>query len=328
VKSTEKYICKKCSHKFDSNNELKDHMTHVHNNNNSSAPFNYDKCNEAFPSKNELKLHTGNTHVSQMKAKNTLLVADSHSKHQNPRLIEREALGGQGLFAPSFMHPRSGRAYCSSPDWPNSYYPENNLKDKIPELLRSREHSLLIFGAPGNDISNIGSMESQSERYRLAVKSSENCITIAEEALRMFPMLEQVIIHERLPRADSLSDLSEYANFALSSLVKKSELHNRISVVPMTALHFTTDDKMEDIFGSPTSQSFDGIHLKGRLGYQLYNDCLISAIKTAGISAPRRRRNLQEEQVAGVGKQAGGAGRKGRQEEPTVTTYNRFDGLN
>ena len=96
----------------------------------------------------------------------------------------------------------------------------------------------------------------------------------------------------------------------------------------MTALHFTTDDQMEDIFGSPTSQSFDGIHIKGRLGYQLYNDSLISAIKTAGISAPRRRRNLQEEQVAGVGRQAGGAGRKGRQEEPTVTTYNRFDGLN
>ena len=303
VKSTEKHICKKCSHEFYSNNELKDH------------------CNEIFASKKDLKRHTDNTHVSKMKFKNTLLVADSHSKYQNPRLIEREALGGQGLFAPS-------RAYCSSQDWPNSYYPENNLKDKIPELLSSREHSLLIFGAPGNDISNIGSIESQSERYRLAVKSSENCITIAEEALRMFPLLEQVLIHERLPRADSLSDLSEYANFALSSLVKKSELHNRISVVPMTALHFTTDDKMEDIFGSPTSQSFDGIHLKGRLGYQLYNDCLISAIKTAGISAPRRRRNLPEEQVAGVGKQAGGAGRKGRQEEPTVTTYNRFDGLN
>ena len=40
-----------------------------------------------------------------MKAKNTLLVADSHSKYQNPRLIERETLEGWGLFDPSFMHP-------------------------------------------------------------------------------------------------------------------------------------------------------------------------------------------------------------------------------
>ena len=175
---------------------MKDHITVVHNNKNSLATFKCDKCNEIFASKNDLKRHTDNTHVSKMKFKNTLLVADSHSKYQNPRLIEREALGGQGLFAPSFMHPRSGRDYCSSQDWPNSYYHENNLKDKIPELLSSREHSLLIFGAPGNDISNIWSIESQSERYRLAVKSSENCITIAEEALRMFPLLEQVLIHE------------------------------------------------------------------------------------------------------------------------------------
>jgi hypothetical protein len=108
--------------------------------------------------------------------------------------------------------------------------------------------------------------------------------------------------------------LSEYSNFALSSLVEKSELRNRISVVPMTALHFTTDDQMEDIFGSPTSQSFDGIHIKGRLGYQLYNDCLISAIKTVGISAPRRRKNLQEGQEAGAGRQTGGAGWRSRQE--------------
>ena len=62
--------------------------------------------------------------------------------------------------------------------------------------------------------------ESQSERYRLAVKSSENCISIAEEALRVFPMLEKVLIHERLPRADSLADLSEYSNFARVSLLK------------------------------------------------------------------------------------------------------------
>ena len=328
VNPPEKYICKKCSHEFENNNELSEHMTKVHDNNNPPTLFECDKCNKKFTNKNELKSHTDKTHVSRMKFKNTLLVADSHSKYQNPRLIEREALGGQGLFAPSFMHPRLGRAYCSSPDWPNSYYPENNLKDKIPELLRSREHSLLIFGAPGNDISNIGSIESQSERYRLAVKSSENCILIAEEALRVFPMLEKVVIHERLPRADSLADLSEYSNFALSSLVEKSPMKNRISVVPMTALQFTTDEEMEEIFGSPTSQSFDGIHLNGQSGYQLYNQCLISAIKTAGISAqkePRRRRNVQEGQA---GRQAGGAVGRSRQEEPTFTTYNRFEVLN
>ena len=125
--------------------------------------------------------------------------------------------------------------------------------------------------------------------HRLAIKSSENCITIAENALKNFPTLEKVIIPERLPRADHLSEISEYSNFALRTLVEKSPLNRRIQVVPMEALHFNTDRRLSEIFGSPYSNSFDGIHPKGKLGSRLYNKCLISALRTAGISNPRER---------------------------------------
>ena len=149
------------------------------------------------------------------------------------------------------MHPRTGRAYCSTRDWPNSRYPENNLRDKAIEQLSLRDHSYLMFGAPLNDISNIGEMNSQIEKYRLAVKSSENCINIAEEVLQRFTKLEKVIILERLPRADYLSDLSEYSNFVLRSLAEKSQLSSRIIVVPMEDMHYTTEAEIVTFLARP-----------------------------------------------------------------------------
>jgi hypothetical protein len=108
--------------------------------------------------------HMADIHVSKMKTNNTLLLADSHTKYQNPRVIEK-ALRGR-LFAPGYIHPGEHRAYCSTRDWPNAHYPENNLEDKVMELLRLREHSYLMYGAPGNDITNIGDIKDKSELYR------------------------------------------------------------------------------------------------------------------------------------------------------------------
>ena len=141
-------------------------------------------------------------------------------------------------------------------------------------------------------------MESTAEKYRLAVKSAENCIAIAERMLKQFPKLEKVVIAERLPRADYLSDLSEYSNFALRSLAERSQLNSRIVVVPMENMHYTSEEEMEEIFGSASSYDFDGIHPKGRLGRKLYNDCLIAAVRTAGIAPPKERRQRQEQQAA------------------------------
>ena len=67
---------------------------------------------------------------------------------------------------------------------------------------------------------------------------------MAEKALRQFTKLEKVIIPERFPRADHLSDFSEYSKFALRSLAEKSELSKRIVVVPKESLYFTAEEEM------------------------------------------------------------------------------------
>ena len=310
----ETFSCTKCNHGFLSKSELDNHTKNVHLSLSSNSPsqsseeqLNCDKCESVFISLPNLNRHVEQVHVSKAKAKNTLLLGDSNSKYQNPRLIEK-VLGGKGLFTPGCVSPRTGRAYCSTREWPNSRFPDNNLEDKVIEQLAVREHSNLVFGAPCNDISNIGDMHDTSEQYRLAVKSSENCIKIAEKALREYPRLEKVVIPERLPRADHLSDLSEYANFALRTLADKSKLRRRIVVAPMESLYFRTEEEMAKIFGSPNSDMFDGIHPKGKLGKKLYNACLISAIKLAGIAPVRESVQLEEAAV--------------------TPTSNMFEGLN
>ena len=112
-----------------------------------------------------------------------------------------------------------------------------------------------------------------------------------------------------------LSDLSEYSNFALRSLAEKSPLSSRIIVVPMEDMHYTTDEDIEDTFGATSSYSFDGIHPKGRLGGQRYNDCLIAAVRTAGIASRERGQRQRQE-------------RGQRQEEQGAPTSNSFDVLN
>ena len=223
-------------------------------------------------------------------------------------LVDTLPIKWQGSFSTPSTHPRSGRAYCSTKDWPNSRYPENNIEDKVREELQIREQSHLVFGAPGNDITNIDNIADRAEQYRMAVKSSENCISTAEKALTDFPLLEKVVILERLPRVDHLSDLSEYSNFALRVLAEKSKLSQRILVCPMESLHHNTEKRMIGIFGSPKSRSFDGIHLRGKLGSRLYNESIISAFRIARIAAPRSWERIEEPEE--------------------INTRNRFDLLN
>ena len=113
-----------------------------------------------------------------------------------------------------------------------------------------------------------------------------------------FPKLEKVIITERLPRADYLSDLSEYSNFALRTLAEQSSLSERIQIIPMESLYYNSHEEMTSIFGSPSSHKFDGIHHYGKHGSRLYNDCLRSAVRTAGIYNKHNSMQVQEEQFA------------------------------
>ena len=121
------------------------------------------------------------------------------------------------MFTPG-LRAREGRAYCSNKEWANARYPDNNITDMVPQLLNNstRQYSNLILHASCNDISNLHDKNRNSQQV-LAEQSSINTIAAAaEKALTDFLSLESVLIMERPPQADNISELSEHTNNTLN----------------------------------------------------------------------------------------------------------------
>ena len=275
----------------------------------------------------------------------------------NLRTIEK-ATGGK-LYTPRYLGGRRGRAYCSTKDWPEAVFPASNLVERVPQLLAGKEreqmvaghgrvagaapqdrfYSNLVIQAPCNDISNLLEIGDQETQYTMAEQSSRNTLTVMERALRDFPSLEKGVILLRPPRADGLYDLSEHANFALRGMVEKSTLKTKITIASMEELHFTTQEKMVQVFGSNTSSRSYGLHMDGEQGKQLYTGAIVAGVRSAGLSRRNQeiRRVRQGEQeieqevaLADVWRASQGSKMSPpKQDRPSViTTSNRFTGLN
>ena len=158
--------------------------------------------------------------------------------------------------------------------------------ERIPALLKERPYNSLIALTPSNNIKNIENLDNQ-EQNELAVQTALDTVSIVEKALDDTPTLKKVIIVELPPRADSvrLSELTEFCNFTLKGRIEKSRYHKQIT---MASLNNVYDYKHDHIFGSPSSQSYDGIHMRGRFGKQAYTDSILSAVEAAGLRRPRR----------------------------------------
>ena len=142
--------CTKCPMVLKGKDKLKSHMNEAH--------ISCDKCTKEFASAQDLRANGKEVLTTKALIKNTLLLSDSNTKYQKPRQT------GGHLFTPGYTHPRSGRAYCSTKDLPNSRYPDNNIEDKVREQLQIREQSHLVFGALGNDITNIDYIADRAEQ--------------------------------------------------------------------------------------------------------------------------------------------------------------------
>ena len=124
----------------------------------------------------------------------------------------------------------------------------------------------------------------KEEQNQLAVETALETLSIVEKALKDFPTLKKAVIVELPPRADShrLSELVELANFVLKSSVEKSKYRNQISIASLDPLY---DHSEYAIFGSPSSPKSDGIHMRGNRGSRLYTDCILNAVKSAGLGS-------------------------------------------
>ena len=94
------------------------------------------------------------------------------------------------------------------------------------------------------------------------------------------------MVVELPPRADSirLQELTEFANFALRDTIEKSTYRSQITLARLDSLYQYAE---KDIFGSPSTRKNDGIHMRGRLGAMAYTECIVTALKVAGLCLSR-----------------------------------------
>ena len=275
----EQHPCNKCNTQLDSQDQLRTHVENVHE---KSAPPSSPPTPRIRPVVN---IEDPETDIDlSPKHGWTLLIGDSHVKSLKTRTIEK-ALNQKGnrLRNPAYNKPKDGSAYTTTRFWPKAKYPENNLENKLPELLHERPYNSAIVLTPSNNITNIED-QPKEEQNKLAVATSTETLAMVEKALDDFPTLKKVLIVELPPRADNerLSELVEFANFVLKSAVEKSRHRDQISVVSLNPLY---DQSQYDIFGSFSSPKSDGIHMRGRRGSRLYTDCILNGVKSAGLGS-------------------------------------------
>ena len=309
------HTCSHCQSKFNLQTELESHVVHAHPARPSevhqeSSPtieqpeqFKCDVCMFEANTSHELERHLS---VNHSKTEDILLLLDSHVQTVKPRVIEKRLRGK--LFTPGYTKPKEGRVYCSSGSWPNVKYPENSMDVKVMELLKVRPYRGAVMMAPCNDITNIKDL-GHKEQYEMAEKSANNTVAVVKEALEAFPNLDKFLLLEYPPRADSyqLANLTEYANFGLRETVHKSGLGSRIGVGALDGLYNSSN---YHTFG-PTNRGprFDGIHLRGKQGKNIFTNDIIRALESSGMT----RNTSNTNQVA---------------DQEGVATSNRFTLLN
>ena len=261
------FTCNKCSHQFTNQNDLKQHITIVHQRNNSTTPPEVIDIEDSTPPNTDW----------------CLLVGDSHVKTVNRRQIEKSLQGN--LKSPATFSPREGSAYTTTREWPGAYYPDNNLCEQVPKLLAERPYKSMIVLTPSNNIKNLENMDRQKQN-ELAIQTSADTIAIVEKALAENDTLEKVVVAELPPRTDSfrLDELTEFCNFTLRMAAEKSTWTNQITIASLESLNDYTDNK---IFGSPSYYKYDGIHMRGKLGGKVYTSCILAALSAAGLCSTR-----------------------------------------
>ena len=209
------------------------------------------------------------------KNRQTLLVADSHRKTMNFREIEEE-LGGKLFVTPAY----------NSAEWPRSKFPTKSQKVVVPLMLKDAPYTDLILQLSCNDISNVDHIFDEKLKLHLAEKSSQNTVNIAVAALRENKKLQNVLILPRSPRVDSeeLKLLSDHGNTAAVEAVEKSGYQQQIKLGSMSTILAKTQDQMHQVFGSRFSPRYDGLHMRGHRGQQIYTRAILESIRSNGLN--------------------------------------------
>ena len=159
-----------------------------------------------------------------------LLVWDSHMKalidSDLQKRLPYEVLHDAGP-APSYStqagHPL--RCYTSSANWPNSRYCLGAQEVRIPVLVEQTKCQLLVISECTSDLTNIKTHPWHLQKF-LAEISASNTLRTAEDAIKGFSFLQEVLIVSCPPRCNSraLEELNLHRSQILAMKVRESTM--------------------------------------------------------------------------------------------------------
>ena len=171
------------------------------------------------------------------------------------------------------------RAYCIKEE-DKAKYKKENFEEIVPKVIVREEPDILVLQTGSIEITNIEVNEALMDKDSSLVEykkiwfdkveqDSKNLFEIAQDALKNKNSLEKVVILKRLPRHDRSSsdffsiksELSKYANSIYDQLWIKMGSPKNIVILELDLEGSRSYQNL--IYGSPSSQKFDGIHLNG-----------------------------------------------------------------
>ena len=126
-----------------------------------------------------------------------------------------------------------------------------------------------------------------------------------------------MLIIERPPREDDMEEFSQLANVVLKDKISKSKYNDKIFFGQHDSLSKMDERDSLRLYGSPRSSGYDGVHMRGTEGSQLFMDSIIKIFKEAKIG---RHNDWKQSNKSSTSPQVSSVS--------SVPTKNRFTPLN
>ena len=145
-----------------------------------------------------------------------------------------------------------------------SRFPSANYYNNTDYIINKYKPRILVLQASTNDISDIGRQYNREWRTQVeqAKNSSRDIISLAEECIYRWKILERIVIVARPPRIDQYRNLRDIANDELYRSKYGNEPYYKQITIASHWMPYNT----VGLFGH--SNQADGIHLKGKNGQE------------------------------------------------------------
>jgi hypothetical protein len=181
------------------------------------------------------------------------------------------------------------RAYTVAYD-ESARFPAKNFSEVVPSQLSSDNFDWLGMQGGSVEISNIDTsldprehMEYWKQQIHIA---TETMFNIARDALKNNPNLKKVVIMKRVPRYDTIgqdddikANLTKYGNSLYDKLWLDAGCPKNIFIGEHNLDCYGGLREMR--YGKEDMQTYDGIHLRGKLGEAHYTTSVLSGFKLA-----------------------------------------------